>query len=211
MPAIYRLALNAALKATSRLRSLASDQATANLRDWLILTAAGVTAACASTFIKLDLRIPGHAILQVVFPTVLGLALAPRRLAGAVMGGAAAVTAGTLRWAGFGGDGLSLGALTSLVATGPLLDYSLRRPRTGWRLYVSFAAAGLASNLLALAVRGTAKAVGWEHLGGRPMTSWLPQAVVTYTICGLLAGLISGAIWFSASRKVSLSSEEDAK
>jgi hypothetical protein len=119
------------------------------------------------------------------------------------MGGAAAVTAGRLRWAGFGGEGLSLGALTSLIATGPLLDYSLRRPRTGWRLYASFATAGLASNLFALVVRGTAKAVGWEHLGGRPMASWLPQAVVTYTICGLLAGLISGIVWFSARRSVS--------
>lgn len=116
------------------------------------------------------------------------------------MGAAAAMAAGALRLRGFHGDGLSLGALTSLVATGPLLDWTLRHTRGGWRLYGAFAASGLTSNLLALVVRGAAKAVGWEHAGGRPMGSWLAQACITYTLCGITAGILSATVWFYARR-----------
>ena len=200
-PAAQLLPLNPGLSAATRLRWLSSDQSSASVRDWLILASAGILAACSSTFLDYNLRIPGHAILRVVFPMAVGLALVPRYGAGCVMGAAAALTAGGLRLGSFGGEGLSLGALTSLVATGPILDWALRRTCGGWRLYVSFAVAGLASNLLALTVRGVAKASGWEHLGARPLINWLSQAAFTYTACGLLAGLISGGVWFYARRR----------
>jgi hypothetical protein len=207
-PASQLLAPNPGLSAATRLRWLASDRSSASVRDWLILASAGILAACSSTFLDYNLRIPGHAILRVVFPMAVGLALVPRHGAGCVMGAAAALTSGSLRLGGFGGEGLSLGALTSLTATGPLLDWMLRRTSGGWRLYAAFAVAGLASNLLALTVRGVAKASGWEHLGARPLADWLSQAAFTYTACGLLAGLISGGVWFYAGRPVPRASAE---
>jgi hypothetical protein len=190
------------LSSTTRLGPIVSDETSATVRDWLILLSAGILAACASTFLDINLRrIPGHAILRVVFPMAVGLALVPRRGAGTVMGSSALVTGVALRMSGFKEDALGLGALTSLVATGPMLDWTLRRANGGWRQNVSFALAGLASNLLALIARGTAKAVGWERAGSRPLIEWLSQAALTYVACGLLAGLISGAVLFYGRRR----------
>ena len=186
------------LFSTTRLRQLATDATGATVRDWLLLAAFGVLAACSSTFLDLGIkRIPGHAILRVVFPMALGLALVPRRGAGCVMGGTAAITAGVFQLAGFRGEAVGLGAFTSLTATGPLLDWTLRRANSGWRQYVAFSLAGLASNLLALGVRGGAKAIGWEAAGRRPLGEWLSQAVGTYVLCGIIAGFISSIVLFS--------------
>ncbi|MFQ5734362.1 MAG: hypothetical protein ACE5KM_20685 [Planctomycetaceae bacterium] len=195
------LPLHPQLHATTRLRVLASPASTAGLRDWLLLMSAGAIAAVASTLMDFHLRIPGHAILRAIFPMSVGLALVPRRGAGCVMGGAALVSVMGLRFAGLGDGGMSLGALTSLTAVGPLLDWSLRRPRTGWRQSAGFAVAGLTANSLAFGVRGTAKALAWDHGGGRPLAVWLPTAAVTYVVCGLLAGLLSGAILFYGPRR----------
>lgn len=193
---MFILPLHRELHASSRLRALASPRITAGLRDWLWLFSAGMAAAVASTFLNFHLRIPGHAILRAVLPVTLGLALVPRRGAGCVMGGAALLTAAGLHVGGAAGEGLSLGALASLTAVGPLLDWTLRRAETGRGRYVAFALAGLSANLLALAVRGGAKALGWDHAGARPLALWLPTAAVTYTACGLLAGLLCGAVLF---------------
>lgn len=194
---------------TTRLRRIATDSPSATLWDWMVLAAFGVLAAYSSTFLDLGIkRIPGHAILRVVFPIALGLALVPRRGAGCVMGGTAAMAAAALQAAGFRGEGLGYGALASLIATGPLLDWTLRRANGGWRQVVSFMLAGLASNAIAFAVRGGAKALGWEAAGRRPLGEWLTQAVGTYLLCGLIAGLISGLVLFSVRRRPD--SSEDA-
>jgi hypothetical protein len=200
MAATASLSLHPGLFNNTRLRGWASNGASASARDWVILALAGIAAACASVLLDFHLRVPGHAILRAVFPMAMGLALVPRRGAGCVMGASAALAAGVFRIAGASGEGMSLGATTSLIATGPLLDWTLRHASGGWRLYASFAAAGLASNLLALAVRGGAKAIGFERLGARPLSVWLPQAAVTYVLCGILAGLVSAAVLFYARR-----------
>ena len=189
------------LSNTTRLRALASDTALAGSRDWVILVLAGILAACSSTFLNLGIqRVPGHAILRVVFPMALGLALVPRQGSGTVMGFSALFTAIVLRGNGFQGEGLGLGALTSLIATGPILDWTLRRVNGGWWQVLGFAVAGLASNLLALLVRGIARSYGWEKVGARPLSEWLSQAAVTYAICGILAGVISGLVLFCQRR-----------
>lgn len=199
---VLKLPLHFGLFATTRLRSIVSPEMSARMRDWLLLISAGILAACASTFLDLQIkRIPGHAILRVVFPMALGLAIVPRRGAGCAMGGAALLSGVAFRVAGFKGEALGLGALTSLTATGPLLDWTLRRANGGWRQYVSFGLAGLASNIFALAVRGGAKAIGWERAGSRPLGEWLAQASVTYVVCGLLAGLMSAAILFRGNAR----------
>lgn len=213
---------HAGLQAATRLRSPASVGDAARVWEWLFLVSAGVTAALASTFIDftalsawaspyLDskLRIPGHAILRIVFPMAIGLAVVPRRGAGTVMAGSALLTSLSLRMGGFAGDELSLGALTSLTSIGPILDWTLRRSTGGWRLYLDFALAGLAGNLLALFVRGMAKATGFEHAGGRPLVAWIAQASVTYVVCGLVAGLLGGLILFSARRRSDLPAGPD--
>lgn len=186
------------LWATTRLRAIATPAVSPNVRDWAMLALFGILAACSSTFLDLGIqRIPGHAIIRVVFPLALGLALVPRRGAGCVMGGTAAITGACFQFAGLRGESIGFGAMTSLIATGPLLDWTLRRANGGWRQLVSFALAGLASNLLALGVRGVAKAMGWEAAGRRPLAEWLAQGVGTYIACGLIAGLISGLVLFS--------------
>ncbi len=200
--AVTLLPRHPGLSATTRLQSLASDEASATLHDWMILLAAGVLAACASTFLDLNIRrVPGQAILRVVFPMAVGLAMVPRRGAGCAMATTALLTGIFFRYAGLKGEAMGLGALTSLAATGPLLDWTLSRAKGGWRQYLLFALAGMSSNLVALAVRGGAKYMGWEHAGRRPLWEWLSQASYTYIACGLLAGLASGAILFYASDK----------
>ncbi|QDU39071.1 hypothetical protein Mal4_34060 [Maioricimonas rarisocia] len=195
MPGVS-LRINARLAASTRMRPLVSSTEVPSWRDWIILTFMGVAAAVASTMVDLHLRIPGHAILKAIFPMAIGFALVPRRGAGLSMSSLALVTVFGLRAVAPAGGGLSLGAITSLATVGPLLDWSLQRSRGGWPVWRAFALAGLAANLLALFVRAGAKLTGLEHLGARPLWNWLPAAVFTYAICGLLAGLISGLTWF---------------
>lgn len=200
------LALHPGLAANSRLPLLARDEQRVRTAEIVILLAAGVCAAWATAFLELRLRIPGHAILRAIFPMALGLALAPRRGGGTIMGTSALASALVIQGGQFASIGL--GALTSLTLTGPLLDAALRKARHGWQLLLGFAAAGVASNLLALAVRTGAKAMGWEHGRARPMGAWWNQAIVTYAVCGLLAGLISGLIWFHVTSRSRRNLEE---
>jgi hypothetical protein len=124
----------------------------------------------------------------------LGLSLAPRRLGGVVMGASALVAAMWLKAAGV--SGLGIGALTSLCLIGPMLDAALWRAKSGWPVYLSFALAGCLANLGAFAVRGAWKASSWESLLKRPLAEWVSVASWSYLLCGLIAGLLSAAIWF---------------
>ncbi len=160
--------------------------------QWATLIGAGIVAALASACLDVLPQTPGHAILRAVIPMAAGLACVPRRGAGCVMGGAAVGAAMLLK---LGGAGPGFGALTSLALTGPCLDLALRRAASGWRLYVAFAFAGLASNTGAMLVRGAVKGLGLEG-GRRPFASWLAEAVWTYPLFGIAAGLISAAICF---------------
>ena len=192
------LSISPDLRAATRLERLVSAGGRVAAWEWGVLLVCGVGAAVASTFIDFNLRMPGHAILRVAFPMAAGLALVSRRGSGMVMAGSALTTAMLLRGFGYSGEGLSLGALTSLGATGPLLDLSLHTFSRRWGLYPAFAIGGLCANLLAFAVRGGAKCLGWEHTGAGGLAAWFAQAAWTYPLCGLLAGLACGVVWFSA-------------
>lgn len=210
MPALH-LPLHPGLSSTTRLRFVASKRASASAVDWTILLMAGIGAALASAYLDLGLKgVPGHAILRVVFPISLGLALVPRRGAGSAMASTAFLTGVLLYLVGVKGEGAGLGALTSLTATGPLLDLTLQRTKGGWRQYVAFGLAGLFSNTIAFAVRAGAKLIGWEAAKGKPLGEWLAWASVTYVVCGLLAGLISGAILFYGRGPAEQSAAESA-
>lgn len=191
------LALNESLVRRSRLGGSVSADSDVRARELLLLVGCGLAAAVFSALVDFNLRVPGHAILRAVLPLSLGMALVPRRGAGMTMGAAAIVGLAGLSLAGAGEIGL--GATTSLIVTGPLIDLAVRRARPGWRLYASFSAAGLLANLAAFVVRGGAKAIGGSGAGLRPLHDWLTVAPVSYVACGLLAGLVSAAIWFRAS------------
>ncbi|MEZ6066656.1 MAG: hypothetical protein R3B90_13340 [Planctomycetaceae bacterium] len=189
------LPLHPELARASRLSRLQGSAEWATTGEMLVLSLMGCVAAVASSLLDLHLRVPGHAILRVVFPMAVGLAVVPRRGAGFVMGGTALLTALALRFSHVGSDaGMSIGALTSLTATGPLLDVALRQARNGRRLYLAMAVAGLGGNLIALVVRGAAKGLALDHGGGRSLLAWLPSAIVSYSLCGLAAGLVSGRL-----------------
>ena len=133
--------------------------------DLAILIGLGLLAAVATSAGNFGIPLPGHAILRGALPLMLGLSLVPRRSSGTVMSATAAVSLGVLRIAGFGP--LNVAAVTGLICLGPALDAALSATRPGWQLYARAAAAGMAANLLAFAVRlASASLFGMEG-GGR--------------------------------------------
>lgn len=195
---VLPLPLHRELLVSSRMAGLTASAEGFRLAELGILLGAGSTAALAVSFLDFGLHVPGHAILRAVFPMALGLSLAPRRMGGLVMGAGAWTTAILLKATGAGG--LGLGALTSLCLIGPALDVALWRTRSGWPVYLSFALAGGGANLLAFTVRGAGKLSGLDALRMRPLADWLTVAPWSYTLCGLLAGLVSAAVWFRLTR-----------
>ena len=186
------LAIHPGLAGSSRLRLLGRENEGLSAADVLLLLGAGAAAAVAAALPHYGLKIPGHAIIRAVFPMALGLALAPRRMGGLVMGAGALGSAMVIS---VGGVAIGLGAMTSLVLIGPLLDLALWRTRHGWHLYLGFALAGLGANLVAFAVRGAPKFMGVDHVP-RTFAAWLFPAIITYPLCGVLAGLLSALVWF---------------
>lgn len=191
------------LRAGSRFRHLTADRLRA--ADLVVLFGAGLAAAFAASLLDFSWRIPGHAIVRIVLPLAVGLAIVPRRGSGFVMGATAGVGVLALQAAHLAGGGT--GALTSAFLAGPLLELSSRWSRRGWQIYLSFAIAGLANNMLAFCVRALTKAAsggggGGGMGGGRALAEWQGQAIVTYAICGLLAGLVGAAICFRATTRV---------
>ena len=181
------------LRASSRLPT--SSRESVRAVEWIALAGAGATATLLTSLIDFRLGIPGHNIVFAIFPIALGLALVPRRGAGSTMAAAAVLSAGALALGGVRVAGV--GALTSLFLAGPMLDLAVRRGGSGWRLYAAFVVAGAATNTVAFAARAAAKMLGIPGMGGgRALAAWLPQAVWTYALAGIAAGLISAAAWF---------------
>ena len=190
------LGVHPGLQSSGRLPALTRESDAVRPAEWSAWLLMGIVAACASVLPDWNLRIPGHAILRSVFPMALGLSLAPRCGAGGVMGVIACVTALSLRFSERAEVGY--GAMTSLSLTGPLLDVALWKARAGWRLYAGIVAAGLCSNLIAMGIKVAEKLLqsGGGGGGKRSFGAWLAQAAWTYPLCGVLAGLLSAAVWF---------------
>lgn len=180
------LALHDGLASTRRL-SLVTR---ASVARWELgaLIGIGAVTALLTSYVKLNLGIPGHAIVLTVLPFAFGMALVPRRWAGSIMGGSALAT---MLLSGHTG----LGAIGSMVATGLFLDLALRRAKSGFPLYLAFVAAGLGGNAVAFVARAFAKLMGLEA-GIVDFSAWWMHSLLTYGLCGALAGLISVAAWF---------------
>ena len=180
----------------ARFPSLARPQQRISTAELALLLACGAAAAAAVGFVKLGLGIPGHSIVLAALPMALGLSLAPRRLGGSVMS-AGALGAAWLAVA-VGGARYGSGSFVSLCLIGPMMDLALHRARSGGLVYFALVLSGVATNLLALASRAATKLLGLD-LGARPFDSWWLQAVVTYTLSGVVAGLLGALCWFHFS------------
>ena len=160
--------------------------------ELLLLVVCGATAAVAVNFIKLGLGIPGHSIVLAALPMALGLSLAPRHRAGSVMSAAALGTASLLT---VFGASYGSGAIVSLSMLGLMMDLALRGARGGALVYLALVLSGVAANLLALGSRAAFKVLGLDP-GSRPFDSWWLQAVATYMLSGVVAGLLGAVCWF---------------
>jgi len=188
---------NPGLRSASPLARGTNSTSATLIRFFLAFLAGGLAAAC-TTLIDLKLRLPGHAILKATLPVALGLAIAPQRFSGLVISGGAFTGLTILKR--FFGIGSGLGATASLLALGPIVELFLWNARPNWLLYLRFAAAGLAANCVAFAIRGGGKAAGFDSLKMRPLQDWLTVAPWTYAACGFAAGLISSLILFRTYR-----------
>jgi hypothetical protein len=188
-------AVHDGLAGAARFPPLVRTRERISAAELLLLLACGAVAAAAVAYVKLSLRIPGHSIVLAALPMVLGLALAPRRLAGSVMSAGAIGTAWLLSAAG--GASYGSGSSVSLLLIGPMMDVAVRHARGGWRVYAALVLSGVATNLLALGSRAAFKVLGLDlAAGARPFDSWWLQASVTYTLSGVIAGLLGALCWF---------------
>jgi hypothetical protein len=152
----------------------------------------GLSTGVATSYVKLDLQIPGHAILLAVVPIALGIALVPRRFAGTIMSASSVVVMAAAMRTGFG-------ALASMFATGVFLDLALRKARPGLSLYAAFLLAGLGGNAVAWIARAGGK-LSMLDPGILPFAGWWSHALLSYAVCGALAGVASAAICFRLRR-----------
>jgi hypothetical protein len=194
------------LRNASRLPAL-SDELRISATEIACLLGCGMLAAVAVGFGNQIIRgVPGHAILRGVLPMALGLALVPRRSAGMTMSLSAGLTAAVMSWQGVGR--FQPAAILSVVVLGPVLDAALAGH---WWLYARFFAAGAIANLLAFAMRFSMAFLGWQAGGGgggrgggggtgggggQQFMDFWSAALVSFLVCGALAGLVSAAVWF---------------
>ena len=181
------------LVGAARFPALARPHHRVSVIELVLLLSCGAVSATAIAFVKLGLGIPGHSIVIATVPMALGMSLAPRQFAGVTMSAGALGTSWGLSLLGLATFGS--GAFTSLTILGPMMDLALRHARRGWRVYAALVVAGVATNVLALASRAATKILGLDP-GARPFDSWWLEASMTYTLSGIVAGLIGAFCWF---------------
>jgi hypothetical protein len=187
------------LAASGRFHSLTRVQERISVSEMLLLIFCGAVSATVIGFVRLGLRLPGHSIVLSLIPMALGLSLAPRRLSGFIMSAGAFATAAIYSGAGLARYGS--GAFVSLCLMGPMMDLALTKVRSGIRLYLGLVLAGIGTNLMALGSRSASKLLGLDAgTGMRPFGGWWAQAILTYSLCGAVAGLL-GALCFFHFRK----------
>ena len=182
------------LRDSSRLPSM-SRSTGISAAELACLLACGALAAAAIGLLHLSFRMPGHAILRGALPMALGLALVPRRWAGIIMAIGTGITAAAMSFAQIGTFPST--AILSVLAFGPILDFALVGQSKGWRLYGRFVVAGVVANLSSFALKMAGVQLGMEALGGSGQflrLGWL--AVVSYILCGALAGFLGAAACF---------------
>ncbi len=194
-PSVF--AIHPGLEHSGRVPALARQERGLAAAELAVLFLLGTAAAALSSLLKLNLAIPGHNIIRVIFPMALGLALVPRRGSGSVMGLGGLAGAGGFHLAGV--TGLGAGATTSLILTGFFLDAALLGARGGKSVYFRLALAGLAANMAAFLIKAAEKSFFEIGVVGGSGAMWWIKAPVTYSVCGVLAGILSAIVWFRFS------------
>ena len=192
-------AVHNGLATAGRLPLIVRIQERISTSEMALLIFCGAAAAASSGFLRFGMRLPGSSLVLSLVPMALGLALAPRQNAGFIMGAGALGTASIFSLTGLAHYGS--GAFISLCLIGPVMDFALRKARAGWRLYSGLILAGIVTNLLALASRSMSKLLGLDTAHMRPFSGWWPQAIVTYALCGAVAGLIAALCFFQLRKQ----------
>jgi hypothetical protein len=181
------------LRSASRIPGLTADTVI-SAREINSLLACGAAAALAVGLIHRSFGVPGIAILRGLLPIALGFAIVPRRSAGTIMSLGAGATAAAMTAAHVGE--FQIPALVGTLALGPVLDTALAGRPQGWGIYLRFAVAGIAANLAAFSAKFVALYFGVHFPGSGRVTHFWSLAMVSFILCGAVAGLISAAIWF---------------
>jgi hypothetical protein len=181
------------LQFASRLPTLTRSKSV-SAAEITILFICGVFSAVAVGMLHFRFGVPGHAILRSVLPMAIGIALVPRHSAGMVMAVGAGLTSALMSLAHIGL--FPPAALFSVLALGPVIDVALVGKSQGWRLYVRFVIAGAVANLLAYLVKVATVQLGFDVAGGRQFAAFGAMALVSFAVCGALAGLISAVACF---------------
>jgi hypothetical protein len=189
-------ASHAGLRESSRVPVLSRENKI-SVAEIACLLVCGGLAALAIGLLHPSLRLPGHAILRGAVPMGMGFAIVPRRWSGSVMAIGALVAGIGMSAGGIGSFPAT--AMLSVLALGPILDSALIGHCAGWLLYLRFALAGAAANLLALALKLAGFHLGIETGGGgggQVLRFGMPVVFSSYVLCGALAGLLGAAVWF---------------
>jgi hypothetical protein len=185
---------------SARQGDFSSTAAQFTSRELAILGLAGVAATLTIAFVQTPLRIPGHAVLKAALPLAFGMAFVTRPLAGTIAGSASLFAGAILLLAGVGN--LQAAAMVSLLLCGPAFDWARNKADSSRHALIArFVLAGLFVNLAAFAVRfGAAfwQADGWHPLNFRVLGS---MAIVSFAVCGIVAGLMCGAMCRSQNLK----------
>lgn len=184
---------NLAIKSRNRFKFLTGSNGIDYPYNLILLVCFGMLAGISVSYIKLSIGIPGHAIIKIMIPMALGLAIAPVRSAGAIMGISGLITA-FIGQTLLGSLGTGTGAYTGLVCTGVLMDFTLYFANTGWKLYSGLMVSGLIANLIALYVRSGFKS--FFKINFYDYHTWFQTAAFSYPICGLLAGFLCALLVF---------------
>jgi hypothetical protein len=166
-----------------------------SMQEAAILFGAGALAAALVTWMPFPIRVPGYAILKAAVPIVFGVAAVPRPLAGSIagLGGAALLS---LCWA-TGTTHVPAAAATALLAIGPAIDLALLGISSArLSVFLRFAAAGLAANLLAFLVRWSTATLALDSMEPHRMARIGVVAFASFALCGICAGFVSAAIFF---------------
>jgi hypothetical protein len=191
---VEAFAIRQGLRTASRFPSLVPAKRI-SFAELSCLIACGALAVIAiGVFQQLRLPMPGNAILRGALPMALGLALVPRRSAGIIESIGACLTAGTMTWLGIGR--FPHAAVLSIVALGPVLDFTLAKSGRGWRLYARFIAAGAVANLLAYVLKAVAFQWGLATGSGGNFAAFGWMSLASFLFFGSAAGLVSALICF---------------
>jgi hypothetical protein len=199
MTAATLMRRNMSLVRLRRFWGLAASSDRVSFAELAILIGGGAISTIASYSIG-GLGIPGSNMLQAVLPMAAGLAIVPRRGAGILMGLSSLGTGFAVM--GLGIAHFSPSELSRLVLLGFCLEVGPARAESKSHVWLWFVFAGLAANMLGFGVKYLVAQFGIEGFGGgRGIFRPLPMKMLSWAVCGALAGGVSALIFFRRSQR----------